>query len=58
MKFQVFRLMEKHQNIDRALRVEQTRAVPDPWRVQQLKRIKLAIIDRLNAFAERPLPAA
>lgn len=58
MKFQVFRLMEKHQNIDRALRVEQTRAAPDPWRIQQLKRIKLAIKNRLNAFVEQPLPAA
>lgn len=58
MKFQVFRLMEKHQNIDRALRAEQVRSAPDLWRIQYLKRMKLAIKDRLNALAERPLASA
>lgn len=55
MKFHIFHLMEKHQSIDSALRAEQIRSAPDPWRIQQLKRMKLAIKERLNAFAERPL---
>lgn len=58
MKFQIFRLMEKHQSIDNALRVEQRRPAPNPWRVQQLQRMKLAIKQRLNAFVERPLASA
>ncbi len=48
-----FRLMEAHQRIDETLRMETRRRWPDLFRVMRLKKIKLAIKDRLSALAER-----
>lgn len=56
MKFHIFRLMEKHQNIDRALRAEQVRSAPNFSRVQQLKKMKQAVKDHLNSLVKQPLP--
>jgi hypothetical protein len=42
--------MEAHQRIDQELRLESSRRRPDPFRVMRLKRLKLAIKDRLNGL--------
>ena len=55
MTFSSFRLMQYHQKIDRELRAEITRRWPDIFRVQRLKRLKLAIKDRLESNAKAPL---
>ncbi|MBO9580661.1 MAG: YdcH family protein [Sphingobium sp.] len=46
----IFRLMSRHQQIDTALRREQARRLPDFVRLQRLKKLKLAIKDRLAAL--------
>ncbi|MGF7170769.1 hypothetical protein FHS91_002455 [Sphingobium xanthum] len=46
--------MSRHQQLDDALRVEQKRRWPDFARLQRLKRLKLAIKDRLSALMTRP----
>ena len=55
MTFSSFRLMQYHQKIDRELRAEIARRWPDVFRVQKLKRLKLAIKDRLERHARSPL---
>jgi hypothetical protein len=57
MSQNVFRLMSRHQQLDDALRIEQKRRWPDFARLQRLKRLKLAIKDRLSALMTRPKPA-
>ena len=47
--------MQYHQKIDRELRAEINRRWPDMFRVQKLKRLKLAIKDRLEGHAKAPL---
>ncbi|WP_295496923.1 DUF465 domain-containing protein [Sphingorhabdus sp. EL138] len=47
--------MQYHQKIDRELRAEITRRWPDIFRVQRLKRLKLAIKDRLESHTKAPL---
>jgi hypothetical protein len=46
-----FRLMQYHQRIDREFRAEIARRWPDGFRVQKLKRLKLAVKDRLQNYA-------
>jgi uncharacterized protein len=53
----IFRLMSRHQQIDAALRLEQRLRWPDFARLQRLKKLKLAIKDRLAALLERRGPA-
>jgi hypothetical protein len=55
MTFSSFRLLQYHQKIDRELRAEITRRWPDMFRIQKLKRLKLAIKDRLQSQAQSPL---
>ena len=55
MTFSSFRLMQYHQKIDRELRAEITRRWPDWFRIQKLKRLKLAIKDRLEGHAKASL---
>jgi hypothetical protein len=55
MTFSSFRLMQYHQKIDRELRAEIARRWPDVFRVQKLKRLKLAIKDRLERHTRSPL---
>jgi hypothetical protein len=45
------RLMQYHQRIDRELRAEIARRWPDAFRIQKLKRLKLAVKDRLQNYA-------
>jgi uncharacterized protein len=46
-----FRLMEYHQKLDDELRTEMRRAWPSFSRIQRLKRLKLAVKDRLQRLA-------
>ena len=46
-----FRLMQYHQRIDTQLRAEINRRWPDMLRIQKLKKIKLAVKDRLSRIA-------
>lgn len=55
MSWQTFRLQEMHRRIDQALRAEQARRFCDPFEIMRLKRLKLAIRDRLARL--RPAPA-
>ena len=52
----IFRLMTHHQQVDSALRLEQARRLPDFTRLQRLKKLKLAIKDRLAAAMTRRRP--
>lgn len=53
MSQHVFSLMNRHQQIDEALRREQTRRWPDFARMMRLKKLKLAIKDRLTGLMIR-----
>lgn len=53
MTFSSFRLMQYHQKLDRELRAEQARRWPDIFRIQKLKRLKLAVKDRLQDLARQ-----
>lgn len=48
-----YRLLETHQRIDRALRDEQTRPLPDPMRLTQLKKLKLRVKDLAHRLLRR-----
>lgn len=49
----LFRLMEKHQRIDRLLQLEQRRRWSDPFRLIRLKKLKLRIKDLIHRFTAR-----
>ena len=51
MSLRVFKLLLKHQKLDEALRHEQRRRLPDVFRIQHLKRMKLAVKDRLHKLS-------
>jgi len=53
----MFLLLERHARIDDALRHEQRRRVPDLFRMQQLKKLKLAMKDRLHRLSPRRVGA-
>lgn len=53
MSNQVYRLMERHQQLDDRLRRVLTRRWADPTEVVRLKKLKLAIKDRLNRLMHR-----
>jgi uncharacterized protein len=50
MTFSLFRLMQYHQKLDSELRAERARRWPDVFRIQKLKRLKLAVKDRLQTL--------
>lgn len=54
MSDRVFRLMERHQKLDEALRLAQRRRLADPFEILRLKKLKLAIKDRLARLLRRP----
>ncbi|MDT9012418.1 YdcH family protein [Novosphingobium sp. APW14] len=54
MSDRVFRLMERHQKLDEALRLAQRRRLADPFVIVRLKKLKLAIKDRLARLLRRP----
>jgi uncharacterized protein len=51
MSDSVFRLLERHQKLDERLRLAQRRRWADPFEIARLKKLKLAIKDRLARFA-------
>lgn len=51
MNPRLYRLMETHSRIDGALRDEQRRPAPDPFRLGQLKKLKLRVKDLMHRFA-------
>ena len=52
----VFRLMERHQKLDRLLHEARQRRWSGPLEILRLKKLKLAVKERLAA-AMRPKPA-
>ena len=53
MTIRSYRLMETHQRVDEALRLEGRRRWPDMFKIIRLKKVKLAIRDRLTALTVR-----
>jgi uncharacterized protein len=47
-----YRLLTAHRRIDDAIQAEQSHRLPDPWRLQRLKKLKLATKDRLLRMAQ------
>ncbi len=50
MTNQIFRLLNRHRELDDALRIERKSRWPDFARLQRLKKLKLAVKDRLSAL--------
>lgn len=48
-----YRLSLVHHRLEAEIRREQTRPVPDAWRLMRLKKLKLAIKDRLHLLSRR-----
>lgn len=51
MTTRVYRLLERHQRLDERLRLAQTRRLHDPFEIVRLKKLKLAIKDRIARLA-------
>ncbi|MDZ3831040.1 MAG: DUF465 domain-containing protein [Sphingopyxis sp.] len=50
----VYRLTLLHRRLDEAVRREARRRGTDPYRVLRLKKLKLAVRDRLSVLMRRP----
>jgi uncharacterized protein YdcH (DUF465 family) len=57
MNARLFRLLETHQRIDRALRDELKRRRPEPMRTEQLKLLKLRVKDLISRLTRRAAQA-
>jgi uncharacterized protein len=57
MSDRVYRLLERHQRLDDLLRRAQARRSADPFEIVRLKKMKLAIKDRLKRLARLPATA-
>ncbi|MFM5930707.1 MAG: DUF465 domain-containing protein [Novosphingobium sp.] len=53
MSDRVFHLLERHQRLDEALRLAQHRKAADPFEIVRLKKLKLAIKDRIASRLKR-----
>lgn len=53
MSDRMFRLLERHQKLDRLLSEAQRRLRPDAFEVLRLKKLKLAIKDRIAVAMRR-----
>jgi uncharacterized protein YdcH (DUF465 family) len=53
MSDRIFRLLERHRRVDDALRDAQRRRWVDPFEIVRLKKLKLALKDRLARLARR-----
>ena len=49
----VFRLLERHQRLDSRLQQARTRRWADPFEIARLKKLKLAIKDRVSRLMAR-----
>ena len=56
MSDHVFRLLERHQRLDSRLQQARTRRWADPFEIARLKKLKLAIKDRVNRLLARGRP--
>jgi hypothetical protein len=54
MNPRLFRLIETHERIDRALQGEQKRPLPDWFRLLRLKKLKLRAKDLIHRLTLRP----
>ena len=54
MSWRSFRLTELHRRIDDLIRNEQRRTVPNPFEIMRLKKLRLAIKDRLASLTRTP----
>ncbi|WP_133365935.1 DUF465 domain-containing protein [Qipengyuania sediminis] len=54
MSDRMFRLMERHQKLDRLIRAAQARRTGDPFEVLRLKKLKLALKDRISRMTRTP----
>jgi hypothetical protein len=54
MSIEAFRLTTIHQSLDEAIRAEMKRRMPDSMRLLRLKKVKLAVKDRLASLMRRP----
>ncbi len=54
MKTHFFNLLLMHQRLDERLHQERVRRWPDLMRIQQLKKLKLAVKDRLAKLQSQP----
>lgn len=54
MSDRYFRLLERHQKLDERLRSLQRRRFSDPFELARLKKLKLAIKDRLARLIRKP----
>ena len=57
MSDKAFRLLERHQRLDELLRRAQSKRFADPLEIARLKKLKLAMKDRLARLALRRSPA-
>jgi uncharacterized protein len=57
MSSATYRLTLIHKNLDEAIRHEMKRRLPDSLRLLRLKKLKLAVKDRLTALSRRPSAA-
>lgn len=57
MSNQAYRLLERHQKLDSRLRMLQGLRWPDPFELARLKKLKLAVKDRLARVARMPTRA-
>ena len=57
MSDRIFLMLERHQSLDDRLRRLQRATWPDPFEVARLKKLKLALKDRLARVLLRRTPA-
>ena len=53
MSDRLYRLMERHQKLDRLIAAAQRRKYRDPFEILRLKKLKLAIKDRIAGAMRR-----
>ncbi len=58
MSASTYRLTRIHSSLDEAIRSETRRRLPDSLRLLRLKKMKLAVKDRLAALMSRDMAAA
>ena len=57
MSDRLFHLMERHQKLDDRLSLARSHRWPDPFEIARLKKLKLAVKDRLERLLRRRQPA-